>query len=699
MQRSYVKGLIVLCVPIVAFWYTNCAQVSEQNYDLSSTGLANSLNSGGLVINQGAKYTNQQVVTLMPIHENADEMYITDDPTCAQGGTWESFTAKRNWTLPQMNAKNTLFVKYRKKAVAGVESECFSSSITHDNIKPDVQLVKKTATKMVSGRSLPFSTRSAFEHSLSAHDTLSGIGKIECETDGKTSECQLGTIQSVFSDGSHEINVKVTDLAGNSTEVCDALIVDSSGPVMENLSIKPGQLTSSTDAHFVFSATDALSGVASYQCKKDTESNWNPCPADLTYKVVEGSRSLRVRAVDALGNVGNEIIYQWTVNTTVPAVTINGLASPTRSSSATIAYSAAAHTGSITSIKCFVDHLEKTCGSSSYLTGALADGSHIFRVEAKDSSGLTGVAEIAWTIDSTAPTLTILSSPGPVTNATSTEVRIQFADNAAGVGLKEVLCGINGNFEVCSSTMSGSSIPMTYSLPDERSYTFSAYAVDRAGNVSTTQSVTWTVDRTAPVLNLTQVPGDFINKPADIRFTATDLHGPVTLKCGIDTKSDSAGSQPLSVNSYTSCDSGVFRIDYSSQGQRTYKFKVVATDAAGNESAQEFDGVWDEWGMPVTMTKVPDPNHHYHVNETVVFQFAVSSAFVYESPFGSALCQLRNPGQPEVWFSCDPNQDISVSAPSAGVYQFVIDVVDGAGNHTNNQDKVTWKYPSIEVRN
>src|SRR5207244_6201615 len=61
----------------------------------------------------------------------------------------------------------------------------------------------------------------------------------------------------------------------------------------------------------------------------------------------------------------------------------------------------------------------RSCASPQAYAGPLAAGSHTFSVQATDTAGNTGTASYTWTIDTTAPVVTISSKPANPTNGTS----------------------------------------------------------------------------------------------------------------------------------------------------------------------------------------------------------------------------------------------------------------------------------------
>src|SRR5207302_712563 len=121
-------------------------------------------------------------------------------------------------------------------------------------------------------------------------------------------------------------------------------------------------------------------------------------------------------ATDPAGNTGTAS-STWTIDTTAPTATITSApANPTNSTSASFSFTSS-KTGS--TFQCKLDGgTNTTCTSPQSYTG-LAAGSHTFTVTATDPAGNTGNATTTWTIDTTAPTVTITAQPANPTNSTS----------------------------------------------------------------------------------------------------------------------------------------------------------------------------------------------------------------------------------------------------------------------------------------
>src|SRR5207237_445411 len=120
-----------------------------------------------------------------------------------------------------------------------------------------------------------------------------------------------------------------------------------------------------------------------------------------------------------------------------------------------------------------------------------------------DAAGNTGIAAFyTWTVDTTAPTASITSSPSNPSNDTAPSVNFS---SEAGATFQ---CALDGAaFASCSS-------PKSYTRVADGSHTFQVKASDAAGNTGTAESYTWTVDTVAPPASITASPTNPSNNTA-----------------------------------------------------------------------------------------------------------------------------------------------------------------------------------------
>ncbi len=101
---------------------------------------------------------------------------------------------------------------------------------------------------------------------------------------------------AVSGDGTHALACTATDGAGNTATASATARLDTVGPVTT--------ITSQSAAGFAFSATDATSGVASFECQWDA-GGFAPCTSPVSAAGLPAwPHTFAVRAVDVAGNVG-----------------------------------------------------------------------------------------------------------------------------------------------------------------------------------------------------------------------------------------------------------------------------------------------------------------------------------------------------------------------------------------------------------
>ena len=85
-------------------------------------------------INNDAATTTSTSVTLTLAASGKSEMYVTDTSECGGGGSWETYSTSRAWTLGQINGTATVYVKYRNSSLT--ETKCYSDTIIHARTPP-----------------------------------------------------------------------------------------------------------------------------------------------------------------------------------------------------------------------------------------------------------------------------------------------------------------------------------------------------------------------------------------------------------------------------------------------------------------------------------------------------------------------------------------------------------------------------------
>jgi hypothetical protein len=141
----------------------------------------------------------------------------------------------------------------------------------------------------------------------------------------------------------------------------------------------------------------------------------------------------------------------------------------------------------------------------------LSEGSHTFTVKVTDAANNNSTDTHTWTIDTTAPTVTIDSGPSDPTNDASASFTFTTGGDPVGVE-----CQLDGGvFETCDTTSTH-----FYAGPiSQGSHTFTVRVTDAADN-SNTDTYNWDIDLLPVVSSITRVDGNPTNATS-VNFTVT----------------------------------------------------------------------------------------------------------------------------------------------------------------------------------
>ena len=137
----------------------------------------------------------------------------------------------------------------------------------------------------------------------------------ECQLDGGLwAACTSPQTLGPLSDGSHTFKVRATDTLGNvGPDASYTWVIDTTGPTT-TFTTTPTNPSNDETPTFAFTSESG----ATFECQLDG-GLWTVCTSPQTLGPLnDGSHTFKVRATDALGNVGPEASYTWLINTTVP---------------------------------------------------------------------------------------------------------------------------------------------------------------------------------------------------------------------------------------------------------------------------------------------------------------------------------------------------------------------------------------------
>lgn len=430
-----------------------------------------------------------------------------------------------------------------------------SNWLTHewevDTVPPDLSLV------MVRPETAPTSLRDA-EFVFTAPDAVA----FECSLDGgAAAPCASPYRVGGLSDGTHTVEVVAVDAAGNETDAKQfSWLVDGTPPVVSLGAISPSESpTVERTMSLSFSASESVS----FRCNLDRGGD-QPCASPfLANDLADGTHRVEIYGVDAAGNASETVSYSWEVYSEafVQIDSVSPSASPTTSRDIVLAFSSTAASGYV----CSLDGSSPTaCTSPATYTG-LGDGDHVFEVRARNGIGGFGPAvQYRWTIDATAPTVSLGTISPDYSPTPSTSISISFSASESAT----FYCSLDGGVpSPCAS-------PFTATVADG-SHTFSVYAEDAAGNRSDSEDYAWQVDTTP--LSLSNISAGNISRTSATITWDSNLSATSRVGYGIGEPGQYTPATTVYVTSH--------RVDLTGLSPNTlYTYQVISVDRAGREA-------------------------------------------------------------------------------------------------------------------
>lgn len=636
---------------VITLSFNNC---SEQRFSTDRERVSSLLSqSGGIIINNGAEFTQSKDVTLTLVADGSSEMYLTNDPTCNSGGEWDELEDQRPWTLTKENASASVYVKFRNPAK--IESSCMSDSIIHDNQGPIVEFIRTPESVTASARA---------QFSIDAKDLTSGIDQIECSgIDGTDFHpCSSLVAESVTTQGNRSFKARARDKAGNLSEIRTfSWLVDWTPPTVQ-WNQTPAPVTGNPEATLKFSASDDLSGIKDIVCLHPLSHQEMSCiNGELKLSSLsDNSYNVKIKSVDKAGNSSEWKAYQWRVDLTAPTITLISTPKPFENrSQARFEFEGKDGNDPVTKFKCSVDSGAATeCQSGIDLQ--VTEGSHHFEVVAIDEVGnASSPTPYNWLVDQHGPVLTWVSVPGQYSNDSNPRLTFNATD-PGGSGVNKTECSINGAAIECSS---GTIAPTGL---NEGSYTVSVIAQDQAGNSSTPITHTWYVDRTPPTIQ-------FVKTPAAITQLQLDHFEFI----GNDAISSIAGYQcQLDLGAFASCTTPH---ELKNLTPGPHQFSVRAIDGAGNIS-QPITYNWkiDVIGPDIIVLERPT-DHYYGLEDKIHFKVVDDYSTVT-----NVQCGFEGNLHP-----CTAEETLNLGILSLGPHKFIITAADNLGN-SGIPVEITW---------
>ncbi|GAA1941339.1 hypothetical protein GCM10009797_38130 [Nocardioides hwasunensis] len=386
-------------------------------------------------------------------------------------------------------------------------------------------------------------------------------------------------------DGDWTFEVRAVDRAGNVGDAASrTFTVDTTGPATR-FTATPSQLTNDNQPLFRWVSDDAH--VASYECRltrgsggvllRAEEASWEACESDgePLVHLGDGDWTYAVRATDDLGNLGDAVSYDFTIDTTAPVITFTETPE-TRSTDTTptLAWSA---DEDVDGFECRLESRPsrepsawEDCTSGEELT-PLGDGDWRYSVRTTDLVGNPSeVTSTDFTIDTTGPRIELDRTPAPLSNDNAP----RFAWTSEDTDLDSTECSLSPA-DGPASAWSACTDDYQVIGAGQGSYVFRVRGTDDLGNLGETTSYAFTIDRTPTDVAITGAPGPLTNDPAPVfgyEFTPPD--DVATVQCRVH--ATGAGES----TDFEEC--GTDSQQVASLADGSWTFEVRAIDKAGN---------------------------------------------------------------------------------------------------------------------
>ncbi|MEC7276986.1 MAG: Ig-like domain-containing protein [Bdellovibrionota bacterium] len=539
-------------------------------------------------VNQSITFTTSDTNTIASIALN-----FTSD-----GSTYSNVinnpTSPYTWSVPSINTTNARLQLIATDG-AGNSTTVTNNSFTIDSTPPTINL-SNTASLLQGGatESLTFSSSdSSGVASTSLEYAADGVNFVSIGSN--LSSPYTWTIPS-HDTTTAKLRFSATDNAGNTQSVVSsAFSIDSLAPVL-SITDLPSIIRGGNSQSVTFRATDT-SGfsnlIVEFAADGSTYSTLIPheasSPYTWTIPTVDTTASrLRVSATDNAGNSHSVQTSPFSIDSTGPTITLSDLASVIRggqNSSVSFTHTDPSGIRSI-SINYAADG---TNFSSTIATNPTSP--FTWSVPSHDTSGSklqlmvsdsvgnwSTIENSAFSIDSTPPTLSLSNLPALLQGGATQGITFTNSD-VNGVASLLLEYTVDGSTYTTISSTPTSVHSWTLPSADTTLAQVRLTGVDSVGNTASVSSNIFTIDSTAPSVDITDIPSLIRGgNTQSLTFSATDTSG--ISHYDLLFAEDGTTFTALQ-NSATSPHSWTIPVTDSSAS----RLRVIATDNAGNSAS------------------------------------------------------------------------------------------------------------------
>ncbi|WP_035058652.1 CARDB domain-containing protein [Andreprevotia chitinilytica] len=433
------------------------------------------------------------------------------------------------------------------------------------------------------------------------------ISKVEYQLDSTTTwtamtagtGSQYTASLTGLADGSHTVKVRATDslnlVSANSSVTW---VVDNTAPVITVTGVTAGTTYSTTVTPVI--------AVADANLQSSTTTLNGAAYVSGTAVTADGSYSLVVNATDKAGNTASSTVA-FTITHSAPTVTIQAPTAGAFTRTPLTLQATATGAQTIAKVEYQLDSTTTwtamTAGTGGQYTASLsglADGSHTAKVRATDSLGLvSAVPSVTWTVDNTAPTITVT---GVVDG------------NSYAATVTPVITVADANLQSSTITLNGAAYVSGTAVSANGSYSLVINATDKAGNTAS-KTVGFTIAHAVPTVSIqTPAVGLIAKTPITLLATASGTQTIAKVEYQLDSTT--------TWTAMTAGTAGQYSASLTGLADGSHTVKVRATDSLGLVSAIP-SNTWvvDNTAPVITVTGVT-AGSTYSISATPVITIA-----------------------------------------------------------------------------
>ncbi|MGX5681962.1 hypothetical protein [Schumannella luteola] len=345
-------------------------------------------------------------------------------------------------------------------------------------------------------------------------------------------DCDSPSIVTTGLDGPHTYTVTATDTWWQQGSDTITYNLDRVAPQV-SITSDPGP-ESGAEVQFEFEGADVdsdgtivppyQSGIDRFECALD-DAERTECVSPLVLDALtDGEHTLTVWAIDRAGNETSDE-RTWTADASAPVITMDAVAPYPTTAPASISWSVDDPAATLECRMAFENADEASDSSGDYCPAPFTivddrEGSYIYSVEATDAAGNTALMSRTFTVDRTAPIVSLTSAPPAISGTDSGSVSFEASEGRHDPwvsGITQFVCEFDGaTVDPCTS-------PFAYAGLGEGEHELTVTAIDRAGNVSAPVSHEWLVDSVPPTVAIASAPAAYTSQSsASVSFTVVD---------------------------------------------------------------------------------------------------------------------------------------------------------------------------------